>query len=91
MAGAPPTEQRNPLSTDLDTLSTLEMLRLMNRLDATIPTVIAECLQVIAQTVDRISTSLAAGGRLFYQGAGTSGRLAVLDAVELLPTFSQAW
>jgi N-acetylmuramic acid 6-phosphate etherase len=88
MAGAPPTEQRNPLSTDLDTLSTLEMLRLMNRLDATIPTVIAECLLVIAQTVDQISTSLAAGGRLFYQGAGTSGRLAVLDAVELLPTFS---
>lgn len=88
MAGAPPTEQRNPLSTDLDTLSTLEMLRLMNRLDATIPTVIAECLLVIAKTVDQISTSLAAGGRLFYQGAGTSGRLAVLDAVELLPTFS---
>jgi N-acetylmuramic acid 6-phosphate etherase len=64
------------------------MLRLMNRLDATIPAVIAECLPVIAQTVDQITTVLAAGGRLFYQGAGTSGRLAVLDAVELLPTFS---
>lgn len=88
MAGAPPTEQRNPLSTDLDTLPTLEVLRLMNQLDATIPTVIAECLPVIAQTVDQITERLAAGGRLFYQGAGTSGRLAVLDAVELLPTFS---
>ncbi len=88
MAGAPPTEQRNPLSTDLDTLPTLEMLRLMNRLDAAIPAVIAECLPVIAQTVDQIATVLAGGGRLFYQGAGTSGRLAVLDAVELLPTFS---
>lgn len=88
MAGAPPTEQRNPLSTDLDRLPTLAMLRLMNRLDATIPAVIAECLPVIAQTVDRITAVLAAEGRLFYQGAGTSGRLAVLDAVELLPTFS---
>lgn len=88
MAGAPPTEQRNPLSTDLDTLPTLGMLRLMNRLDAAIPAVIAECLPVIAKTVDQIATVLAAGGRLFYQGAGTSGRLAVLDAVELLPTFN---
>lgn len=88
MKEAPPTEQRNPLSTDLDTLPTLEMLRLMNRLDATIPPIIAECLPALAQTVDRITVILAAGGRLFYQGAGTSGRLAVLDAVELLPTFS---
>lgn len=84
----PPTEQRNPLSAELDQLSTLELLRLMNRLDATIPAVIAEVLPQIAQTVDQISATLAAGGRLFYQGAGTSGRLAVLDAVELIPTFS---
>lgn len=84
----PPTEQRNPLSTELDQLPTLEMLRLMNRLDATIPAVIAEALPSIAQTVDQIAATLAAGGRLFYQGAGTSGRLAVLDAVELRPTFS---
>lgn len=84
----PPTEQRNPLSTELDQFPTLEMLRLMNRLDATIPAVIAEALPSIAQTVDQIAATLAAGGRLFYQGAGTSGRLAVLDAVELRPTFS---
>lgn len=84
----PPTEQRNPLSAELDKLATLEMVRLLNRLDATIPAVIAETLPQIAQTIDQITTTLATGGRLFYQGAGTSGRLAVLDAVELLPTFS---
>lgn len=88
MSSLPPTEQRNPLSIALDRLSTLEMVRLMNHLDATIPLVIAEALPQIAQTVDTITATLARGGRLFYQGAGTSGRLAVLDAVELLPTFS---
>lgn len=72
----------------LDSLPTIEMVRLMNRLDATIPLVIAEALPQIAQAVDAITATLARGGRLFYQGAGTSGRLAVLDAVELLPTFS---
>ena len=88
MKALPPTEQRNPLSTDMDELPTLELLRLMNRLDATIPVIIAEALPPIAQTVEQITTTLAAGGRLFYQGAGTSGRLAILDAVELIPTFS---
>lgn len=72
----------------LDRLPTLEMMRLMNQLDATIPLVVAQALPQIAQTVDAIATTLANGGRLFYQGAGTSGRLAVLDAAELLPTFS---
>lgn len=84
----PPTEQRNPLSMTLDQLSTLEMVRLMNQLDATIPLAIAEVLPQIAAAVDAITTTLENGGRLFYQGAGTSGRLAVLDAAELLPTFS---
>lgn len=88
MSSLPPTEQRNPLSMTLDSLPTIEMVRLMNRLDATIPLVIAEALPQIAQAVDAITATLARGGRLFYQGAGTSGRLAVLDAVELLPTFS---
>jgi N-acetylmuramic acid 6-phosphate etherase len=83
----PPTEARHPLSAGLDGLSTVEMLRLMNRLDATIPLVIAEVLPQIAQVVEQASMVLSVGGRLFYQGAGTSGRLAVLDAVELLPTF----
>ncbi len=88
MSQLPPTEARNPLSDQLDTLPTLDLLRLMNRLDATIPLVIAECLPQIATTVEQAAATLQRGGRLFYQGAGTSGRLAVLDAVELLPTFS---
>ncbi len=88
MSQLPPTEARNPLSEQLDNLPTLELLRLINRLDATIPLVIAEALPQIAATVEQATATLQAGGRLFYQGAGTSGRLAVLDAVELLPTFS---
>ena len=86
----PPTEQRNPLSAELDSLPTLDLVRLMNRLDATIPLVIAEQLGAIAQVADWAADRLALGGRVFYQGAGTSGRLAVLDAVELLPTFRLA-
>jgi N-acetylmuramic acid 6-phosphate etherase len=81
------TEQRNPLSADLDQLATLDLVRLINRQDATVALAVAEVLPQIAQTVDQIVATLQAGGRLFYQGAGTSGRLAVLDAVELLPTF----
>ncbi len=84
----PPTEQRNPLSNRLDQLSTIEMVTLMNQLDAQVPQVIAGVLPQIAQVVDEITATLSAGGRLFYQGAGTSGRLAVLDAAELIPTFS---
>jgi len=84
----PPTEQRNPLSNRLDQLSTIEMVTLMNQLDAQVPQVIAGVLPQIAQVVDEITATLIAGGRLFYQGAGTSGRLAVLDAAELIPTFS---
>ena len=72
----------------LDSLPTLELVRLMNQLDATLPLVVAQALPQIAKTVDAIAATLASGGRLFYQGAGTSGRLAVLDAVELRPTFS---
>lgn len=87
MTPLPTTEQRNPLSAELDRLSTLEMVRLMNRLDASVPLAIAEVLPQIAHTVEAMSRALAAGHRVFYQGAGTSGRLAVLDAVELLPTF----
>jgi N-acetylmuramic acid 6-phosphate etherase len=84
----PPTEQPNPLSARLDALDTIEMLRLMNRLDAAVPLAVAEALPQIVRVVDQATTVLAQGGRLFYLGAGTSGRLAVLDAVELLPTFS---
>ncbi|OUC06468.1 N-acetylmuramic acid-6-phosphate etherase [Litorilinea aerophila] len=84
----PLTEQRNPLSQELDRLPTLEMLRLINRQDAQVPLAVAEVLPQIAQAVELIVQGLAAGHRLFYMGAGTSGRLGVLDASELLPTFS---
>ena len=82
------TETRNPLSTNFDALDTLDMVRLMNREDARVPLAVAEVLPQIAQTVDLMTNALRSGNRVFYTGAGTSGRLAVLDAVELLPTFS---
>jgi N-acetylmuramic acid 6-phosphate etherase len=81
-------EQRNPASADLDQLPTLELCRLINRQDAQVPLAVAEALPQIARGVDAIAAALAAGHRLFYMGAGTSGRLGVLDASELLPTFS---
>lgn len=84
----PPTEQFNPLSATMDSLSSLEFARLMNRIDAAVPLAVAEVLPQIARAIDTIAQQLAAGGRLFYQGAGTSGRLGVLDATELIPTFS---
>ncbi len=87
-AALPLTEQRNPASADLDTLSTLEICRLINRQDAQVPLAVAEVLPQIAAAADLVTQSLAAGGRLFYQGAGTSGRLGVLDASELLPTYN---
>jgi N-acetylmuramic acid 6-phosphate etherase len=88
MAVLPPTEQANPLSAEMDKLSALEFARLMNRIDAAVPLAIAEVLPQIASAIEIIAAQLAAGGRLFYQGAGTSGRLGVLDATELVPTFS---
>ena len=82
------TERCNPASANFDQLSTLEMVRLMNREDAHVPLAIAPAVPQIAQVVELMAERLAGNGRIFYQGAGTSGRLAVLDAVELLPTFS---
>ena len=72
------TEQRNPNTMNIDTLSTLDMVKLINR----------EVTDKIAQAVDVIAEKLAAGGRLIYCGAGTSGRLGILDAVECPPTYS---
>lgn len=83
-----PTETRNPSSANFDQLSTIEMVRLMNQSDALVPLAVAAVLPQIAQAVDWTVAALENGGRLFTMGAGTSGRLAVLDAVELLPTFS---
>ncbi|MBI3957495.1 MAG: N-acetylmuramic acid 6-phosphate etherase [Chloroflexi bacterium] len=83
-----PTESQNPASAEMDSLSALEFARLMNSLDAAVPLAVAEALPQIAQAIDTIAGCLAAGGRLFYLGAGSSGRLGVLDAAELVPTFS---
>lgn len=82
------TEARNPLSEHIDELSTLEMLTVINREDATVATAVAATLPELARAVDAIAERFALGGRLFYIGAGTSGRLGVLDASECPPTFS---
>jgi N-acetylmuramic acid 6-phosphate etherase len=86
--GELPTESRNPRSEHLDQLSTLDMLRLINDEDATVATAVRAELPSIAHAVDEIAARFNRGGRLFYIGAGTSGRLGVLDASECPPTFS---
>ena len=82
------TEQPNPASASIDTVPTGEMLRIINREDARVPEAVAREIPAIARAVDRIARALELGGRLFYIGAGTSGRLGVLDASECPPTFS---
>jgi N-acetylmuramic acid 6-phosphate etherase len=83
-----PTEQPNPRSTDLDTRSSLEIARIINAEDATVAAAVESALPQIAQAINWIADSLANGGRLIYVGAGTSGRLAALDAAEIPPTFN---
>jgi N-acetylmuramic acid 6-phosphate etherase len=82
------TEARNPASEHIDSLSTLDMLRVINDEDARVAAAVAAELPHIATAVDAIAARFAQGGRLFYIGAGTSGRLGVLDASECPPTFS---
>ena len=86
--GALPTEQRNPATTDIDTLSTLEMARVLNEQDATVAPAVARALPNIAESIDVIVDRIRQGGRLVYIGAGTSGRLGVLDASECPPTYN---
>ncbi|MBO1348440.1 MAG: N-acetylmuramic acid 6-phosphate etherase [Hormoscilla sp. GUM202] len=81
------TEQVNPDSLNLDQLSSLELVELFNREDAQVLTAIAAAKTQLAQAIDRTAALLRRGGRLFYAGAGTSGRLGVLDAAECPPTF----
>ena len=83
-----PTEGRNPQTARIDELSTVDMLRVINDEDATVAAAVAAELPSIARAVDAITDRFARGGRLFYMGAGTSGRLGVLDASECPPTFS---
>lgn len=84
------TEQRNPRSRGLDLRSTSEILRIINREDARVAPAVARELPKIARAVGAIVRALARGGRLIYVGAGTSGRLATLDAAECPPTFGVA-
>ena len=81
------TEQRNPNSMNVDCLSALEIVQLMNKEDKQVPLAIEKCLPQIAQAVECIVAAFQQGGRLVYIGAGTSGRLGVLDASECPPTF----
>jgi N-acetylmuramic acid 6-phosphate etherase len=82
------TEARNPFSEHIDELSTLEMLTVINQEDATVAMAVGSTLEHIARAVDGIVERFGQGGRLFYIGAGTSGRLGVLDSSECPPTFS---
>ena len=82
------TEGANPASRDLDRLSSLEIARLINAEDAIVAAAIARALPEIALAIDVIAEALGAGGRLIYVGAGTSGRIAALDASECPPTFN---
>ena len=82
------TEQRNPNTMNIDTLSTLDMIKLINQEDHKVAEAVGLVAEQIAQAVDVIADRLSKGGRLIYCGAGTSGRLGILDAVECPPTYS---
>ena len=81
------TEQQNPLTLTLDSMGVEEMLTVMNREDQRVPVVVAAQIPLIAQAAQKAAAAFAAGARLIYVGAGTSGRLGVLDAAECPPTF----
>lgn len=82
------TEARNPLTLNLDNLTALEIVKLINSEDEKVARAVADVAEPIAQAIDVIADRLSNGGRLIYVGAGTSGRLGVLDAVECPPTFN---
>lgn len=81
------TEERNPRTQEIDVVPTLELVRLINEEDRKVAPKVAEALPQIAAAIDEIASRMREGGRLFYIGAGTSGRLGVLDAVECVPTY----
>ncbi|GAA5164944.1 N-acetylmuramic acid 6-phosphate etherase [Amycolatopsis dongchuanensis] len=83
-----PTEQRNPRTTDIDRLPTREILSVINAEDRRVPEAVAAVLPQLADAVDYAVEALRNGHRVHYVGAGTSGRLAVLDAAELVPTYN---
>src|SRR5579872_4440608 len=81
------TERTNPASASLDTKSTREILRIINREDQRVAPAVRKTMPQIARAVDLAVAAIRSGGRLVYLGAGTSGRLGVLDASECVPTF----
>ncbi|MET7463540.1 N-acetylmuramic acid 6-phosphate etherase, partial [Nonomuraea sp. NPDC005501] len=81
------TEQSDPRYSQIDRLPTEQIARLMNQADAAVPAAVAVVIPAISAAIDAISARMGSGGRLLYVGAGTSGRLAVLDASECPPTF----
>jgi N-acetylmuramic acid 6-phosphate etherase len=83
-----PTEQPNPRSADLDTKSSLAIARIINDEDATVARAVRRALPQVARGIDCIAQAISQGGRLIYVGAGTSGRIAALDAAECPPTFA---
>jgi N-acetylmuramic acid 6-phosphate etherase len=83
-----PTEQILPTAADLDRMSSLDIVRLINDEDATIAAAVRRALPQIARAIDVVAAGLRQGGRLIYVGAGTSGRLGALDASEIPPTFN---
>src|SRR3954453_12262721 len=87
----PVTEQENPKTAEIDKVSTIDALQLINDEDKTVAFAVEKVLSSIAETVDRIIERLKAGGRLFYIGTGTSGRLGILDASEIPPTFGVSY
>ena len=82
------TESRNPRTLDLDLMSVGELLTVMNEEDKNVIEAVKQVLPQVRETVEAVIRALNQGGRLVYAGAGTSGRLGILDAVECLPTFS---
>jgi len=82
------TETPNPNTTHIDSLSTQEMIATINHEDAKVAVAVQQVVPQIAQAVDTVADAIRNGGRLIYVGAGTSGRLGILDAVECVPTFS---
>ncbi len=82
------TEQPNQSAHDLDCKSSLEIARVINAEDAKVAAAVTRVLPQIARAIDQVANALRHGGRLIYVGAGTSGRIAALDAVEILPTFN---
>jgi N-acetylmuramic acid 6-phosphate etherase len=81
-------ESRHPDTWDLDQLSSLDIVKKINQQDQTVATAVAACLEQVALAADKIVAAFQQGGRLVYLGAGTSGRLGILDAVECPPTYS---